>query len=409
MMIFWILLAVMTASVAAILLFPLMRGSKAGEDSRAGESAVYRDQLAELDRDRAVGLISAEEAEYARAEIGRRLIAVSSAGVAAAPRQTRGYRRAAELFVIVMLPLTGLCLYIMMGRPDLPSQPLQARLENPGNDMAILVAKAERHLAQNPDDGKGWDILAPIYFNTMRIADAETAYRNAIRLLGETPVRLDGLAETLMAASSGVVTNDARDALTRSLALEPENPRARFYIALGLEQAGKADEARAGFEAIASQSPADAPWMPLVNEHIAKNGGAQNGGAQKGGAETAAGENGGTPAAGSASAAPAPLGGPTQADVAAADQMNSGDRQQMIRGMVDSLDAKLTENPDNLDGWLRLVRSYMVLNDKDRAAAALQRGLAAFPADGEKGKQLVALARELGLPADATATQGTVQ
>ncbi|WP_112943715.1 MULTISPECIES: c-type cytochrome biogenesis protein CcmI [unclassified Rhizobium] len=388
-MTFWILLAVMTASVAALLLYPLLRGSKATGDSRAGETAVYRDQLAELDRDRAGGLISAEEAEYARAEIGRRLLAVSSAETSAAPKAGRGYRRAAEVFVLMLLPLTGLCLYIIMGRPDLPSQPLEARLENPGNDMAILVAKAERHLAENPDDGKGWDILAPIYFNTMRIADAETAYRNAIRLLGETAARLDGLAETLIAASSGVITDDARDVLTRSLKLEPENPRARFYIALGLEQAGKAEEARAGFEAIAKQSPPDAPWMPLVSEHIAKNGG--------------------TPAAGNAPTAAAALGGPTQADVAAADQMNSGDRQQMIRGMVDSLDAKLTENPDNLDGWLRLVRSYMVLNDKDRAAAALKRGLTAFPADGEKGKQLVALAHELGLPADAAATQGTMQ
>ncbi|WP_313760976.1 c-type cytochrome biogenesis protein CcmI, partial [Rhizobium sp.] len=239
-MTFWILLAVMTASVAALLLYPLLRGSKATGDSRAGETAVYRDQLAELDRDRAGGLISSEEAEYARAEIGRRLLAVSSADTAAAPKAGRGYRRAAEVFVLMLLPLTGLCLYIIMGRPDLPSQPLEARLENPGNDMAILVAKAERHLAENPDDGKGWDILAPIYFNTMRIADAETAYRNAIRLLGETAARLDGLAETLIAASSGVITDDARDVLTRSLKLEPENPRARFYIALGLEQAGKA-------------------------------------------------------------------------------------------------------------------------------------------------------------------------
>jgi cytochrome c-type biogenesis protein CcmH len=388
-MIFWILLAVMTAVVAALLLYPLLRGANAASDSREGEAAVYRDQLAELDRDRAGGLISPEEAEYARAEIGRRLIAVSGGAAPAERRQRPGYRRAAEIFVLLLLPVTGLCLYVMMGRPDLPSQPLEARLENPGNDMAILVAKAERHLAQSPDDGKGWDVLAPIYFSTMRIGDAEMAYRNAIRLLGETPARLDGLAETLMAASSGIVTDDARQLLTQSLKLEPENPRARFYLALGLEQAGKADEARAGFEEIAGQSPAGAPWMPLVNEHIAKNGGTPS-----------------APANGATTTGAAPLGGPTQSDVAAAEQMNSGDRQQMIRGMVDSLDAKLTENPDNLDGWLRLVRSYMVLNDKDHAMAALKRGLAAFPADGEKGKQLLALARELGLSAGATATDG---
>ncbi len=383
-MVFWILLAVMTAVVAALLLYPLLRGAKAAADSREGEVAVYRDQLAELDRDCLGGLISAEEAEYARAEIGRRLIAASSAVAPAERRQRLGYRRAAEIFVVLLLPVTGLCLYVMMGRPDLPARPLEARLENPGNDMAILVAKAERHLAESPDDGKGWDILAPIYFNTMRLSDAETAYRNAIRLLGETPARLDGLAETMIAAASGVITDDAQKILAQSLKLEPQNPRARFYLALGFEQAGKTPEARAGFEGIARQSPADAPWMPMVNEHIAKNGG--------------------TPATAAGAPAAAPLGGPTQADVAAAENMTSGDRQQMIKGMVDSLDAKLTENPDDLDGWLRLIRSYMVLNDKDRATAALKRGLVAFPADGEKGMQLIALAREVGL-----STEGMTQ
>jgi cytochrome c-type biogenesis protein CcmH len=383
-MVFWILLAVMTAVVAALLLYPLLRGAKAAADSREGEVAVYRDQLAELDRDCLGGLISAEEAEYARAEIGRRLIAASSAVAPAERRQRLGYRRAAEIFVVLLLPVTGLCLYVMMGRPDLPARPLEARLENPGNDMAILVAKAERHLAESPDDGKGWDILAPIYFNTMRLSDAETAYRNAIRLLGETPARLDGLAETMIAAASGVITDDAQKILAQSLKLEPQNPRARFYLALGFEQAGKTPEARAGFEDIARQSPVDAPWMPMVNEHIVKNGG--------------------TPATAAGAPAAAPLGGPTQADVAAAENMTSGDRQQMIKGMVDSLDAKLTENPDDLDGWLQLIRSYMVLNDKDRATAALKRGLVAFSADGEKGMQLLALAREVGL-----STEGMTQ
>jgi len=381
-MLFWILVAVLTAVVAAVLLYPLLRGAKAAEDSRAGEAAVYRDQLRELDRDLAGGLITAGEADYARAEIGRRLIAASADQPAQAPKQAR-HHRFSEAFVLLILPVLGLCLYLITGRPDLPSQPLQARLENPGNDMAILVTRAERHLAENPDDGKGWDVLAPIYFRTMRMDDAQAAYRNAIRLLGPSPARLDGLAETLMAVSDGVVTEDARQVLEQSLTLEPDNPRARYYIALGMEQAGRPDEARQAFEALAKQSPDDAPWLPLVNQHIAANGG-------------------GVPAGPGAN--PAAPGNPTQEDVAAAENMNAGDRQQMIRGMVESLDAKLSEDPNNFEGWIRLVRSYAVLNDKDRAAGALKRGLAAFPPPSEQSRQLLALASELGI-----ATEGSTQ
>ncbi|ANP84796.1 c-type cytochrome biogenesis protein CcmI [Rhizobium leguminosarum] len=378
-MLFWILVAALTAALAVILLYPLLRGAKAANNIRAGEAAVYRDQLRELDRDLNGGLITAEEADYARAEIGRRLIAVSADEPAETPKPAR-HHRFTEAFVLLVLPVLGLCLYLTTGRPDLPSQPLEARLENPGNDVAVLITKAERHLAEKPDDGKGWDVLAPIYFRTMRVNDAQVAYRNAIRLLGPSPVRLDGLAETLMAVSDGVVTEEARQVLEQSLTLEPDNPRARFYIALSMEQAGRPDEARQAFEALAKQSPADAPWLPLVNEHIAMNGGA------KSGANLAA------------------PGNPTQQDVAAAETMSAGDRQQMIRGMVESLDAKLSEEPNNFEGWVRLVRSYAVLNDKDRAAGALKRGLAAFPPPGEQGRQLLALARELGI-----ATEGATQ
>ncbi|MGO6972534.1 c-type cytochrome biogenesis protein CcmI [Rhizobium leguminosarum] len=392
-MLFWILVAALTAALAVILLYPLLRGAKAADNIRAGEAAVYRDQLRELDRDLNGGLITPEEADYARAEIGRRLIAVSADEPAETPKPAR-HHRFTEAFVLLVLPVLGLCLYLTTGRPDLPSQPLEARLENPGNDVAVLITKAERHLAEKPDDGKGWDVLAPIYFRTMRVNDAQVAYRNAIRLLGPSPVRLDGLAETLMAVSDGVVTEEARQVLEQSLTLEPDNPRARFYIALSMEQAGRPDEARQAFEALAKQSPADAPWLPLVNEHIAMNGGA------KSGADPAA--PGADPAA--PGAGPAAPGNPTQQDVAAAETMSAGDRQQMIRGMVESLDAKLNEDPNNFEGWVRLVRSYAVLNDKDRAAGALKRGLAAFPPPGEQGRQLLALARELGI-----ATEGATQ
>lgn len=256
----------MTAIVAAALLYPLSRRSEVLAPDNAGEIEVYRDQMKELDRDRAGGLISAEEAEYARAEIGRRLLAAAGKQGAGADGISKPsvLRKLAIGMVTVVPPAIGLCLYITLGSPGLPDQPLEARLENPGNDMNLLVAKAERHLAQNPNDGSGWDILAPIYFRTARLGDAELAYRNAIRLIGPNGARLSGLGETLVVANDGIVTEDARSAFEEAVRLEPGNVRARFYVGVAQEQAGKAAEAKATFEDIAKASPPDAPWMSTL-------------------------------------------------------------------------------------------------------------------------------------------------
>ncbi|KQO75238.1 c-type cytochrome biogenesis protein CcmI [Rhizobium sp. Leaf262] len=375
---FWIIIALLTAAVALVLTYPLMRSKGVSDTRREGEVAVYRDQLAELQRERQSGLIGETEAEYARAEIGRRLLAAASGkaqeSFQAAPRS---HSRLASI-VTVLLPLTGLCLYLYMGSPGMPDMPLAARLEKPGNDMNLLIAKAERHLAQNPDDGAGWDVLAPIYFKTMRLGDAEMAYRNAIRLQGENAPRLTGLAETLIAANDGVVVDDARSALEDAEKMSPGNPRARFYLALSLEQAGKTDEARDAFAALLKDSPEGAPWIPLVQAHLQNTGGA---------ADIAA-----------APKAQAP-GGPSAEDVAAASNMSSEDRQAMVAGMVESLDARLKENPDNFEGWMRLVRSYAMLKNDEKARQALADGLKAFPPAGEQGKQLLALAQQLGVNA----------
>ena len=396
-MVIWIVFAVITTAIIASLLHPLASGRVRFNDGAAAAGRVYRDQLLELDRELLANEIGCNEYEYARAETARRLFKASEQKQEECRRLPHPHRWL-RLAIAAFLPLASIGLYGLAGSPDMPSLPLQARLEDPGQDIAILVARTERHLASQPDDGRGWDVIAPIYLRAGRIADARSAYRNALRLLGPDIHRLGGLAEALMAEAQGSVDKETLDVLRQIVQLEPENPRARFYIALSSEQEGRRDEARQAFEALAKQSPPDAPWLPLVNQHIAMNGGAPV--AVNPGADPAA------PGAVSAAsgADPAAPGNPTQQDVAAAEIMNAGDRQQMIRGMVESLDAKLSEDPNNFEGWMRLVRSYAVLNDRDRAAGALKRGLAAFPPAGEQGRQLLALARELGI-----ATEGMAQ
>lgn len=366
-MLFWVLVSVLTAAVAVALLLPLMRAEAHTDIPQAYDVEVYRDQLAELQRDTANGLISGDEAEFARAEVARRLLAANEAVKAAAPVSARRANRIAQMAVIVFLPAAGLCLYLATGRPDLPDAPLAMRLANPGEDINILVAKAEQHLMQNPEDGAGWDILAPIYYREGRMEDAGAAYQNAIRILGPTPARLGGYAESLIALSGGLVTTEAQDALKQSLAIAPNDPRSEYYLALALKQQGKTAEARNAFEALVRASPKDAPWLPLVNTHLAALKGAP--------------------------------GDPTEADVAAAQTMDSGDRNAMIEGMVASLAEKLKQDPKNFEGWMRIVRSYAVLDRKVEAGEALRQGLQAFPAETEEGRNLLALANELGIDA----------
>jgi cytochrome c-type biogenesis protein CcmH len=379
-MLFWIVIAFLTFAVAASFLLPLIRsGGRAEVQARDGAMAVYRDQLQELERDKAAALITAQEAEYARTEIARRLLSTES-GAAISATQPSSRHIWAQGFVVVLVPLLGLGLYLALGSPGLPSQPLAARLAAPGNDINLLIAKAERHLMEKPDDGPGWDLLAPIYLRQNRIGDAQLAYQNAIRLGGETPERLNGLAEALVLQNDGVITDEARDLFQRSTVLKADNPRAQYYLALALEQSGKREEALVAFKTIAENSAADAPWMPLVARHIAQNGGA--------------------PINTNGNSGPAALGNPDAAAIAAARSMSDADRQKMIAGMVSSLDAKLQADPNNFEGWMRLVRSYVMLKDQTRALAALKSALKTFPAVSNEGKQLIDSAKTLGLPVD---------
>lgn len=400
-MLFWIISALLTVLVAVVLLSPLMRASARVSLYDEGEAAVYRDQLRELDRDKASGLISADDADYARAEIGRRLLAIAgraktggegadpaSEASAARPVGRRRYTFS-QAFILLCLPVIGLAGYLEIGSPGTLDAPLAARIENPGDDVDLLVAKVERHLAGNPEDGNGWNVLAPVYFRIGRLPDAELAFRNAIRILGPDAERMNGLGETLVLRNDGIVTDDAQMAFQAALKIEPNNPRADFYLALALEQSGRRAEALAAFQAIAAASPPTAPWMSLVNQHIAAN--------SAGVPLANASPQVAAPQQAPTAANPAAPGNPSADDIANAQQMSEADRGEMIRGMVASLDARLKEDPNNFEGWMRLVRSYAMLKDTDRAEVALKDGLKAFPADGAEGQQLIAMAKELGL------------
>lgn len=373
MMVFWLFLALLTIAASLAVLLPLARRPQAHVPAAAHDLEVYRDQLAEIDRDRQRGLIGDSEAEEARAEIGRRMIKLDAAGTAGS--RTSRLLPIVAAGAVLGVPLLSWGVYAMIGSPDLPAQPLAQRLEKDPRDNTLdeLVARAESHIRANPEDGRGWNVLAPIYLRMNRPADAVIAYRNAIRLLGSDPARETGLGEALFAEAGGIVTKEAADAFRRALeAGGNDNPRARFYLATALAQEGRLEEAVADLTALMGTLPQASPWRGVVGEALAR--------AQAGLDASVA-------------------RGPSRDDVEAAAQMNAADRTAMIETMVAGLDERLRDNPADAEGWRRLVRSYSVLGRKDDARQALERGLKALGPDSEAGQELRDFAGTLGLGA----------
>ena len=369
-MLFWVAAAALTILCVAAALAPFMRGTSRADAPADHDLEVYKDQLAEIDRDSAAGLIARDDAATARTEVARRILKVSAetGGGAAAPAVTLG--RMSALAVAVLLPVISWGAYSMLGAPEIPDQPIAAR-ENPGdNSIDALVAKAEAHLAKNPDDGRGWDVLAPIYARMGRYDAAVSAFSQAIKLNTPTAARESGLGEALTGAAGGKVSAQAKAAFSRALALDPKEPKARLFLAMGLVQEGRTSEAKAALEKQLAEAPADAPWRPVIVNALASLEKSSQGKIAK---------------------------GPSEAEMDAASQMSGEDRTAMIETMVAGLAERLKTNPDNMSDWQRLIRSYFVMGRKDEALKALENAQIAFKDDGAKQGEIRAFAKELGL------------
>jgi cytochrome c-type biogenesis protein CcmH len=289
------------------------------------------------------------------------------------------------IVVATLVPLLALGLYLLYGSPRLPDQPLAARLEDPSNsqNLAALVARVEARLREHPDEGEGWDVIAPVYLGAQRYQDAADAYNEAIRLLGPSAKRLSGQGQALVLANNGVVTEDAKSALTQAIALDPTLIEPRILIAIAKEQDGDFASAIADWRALIDKAPADAPWRQMVEQRIASDE-----------AHLAGKPLPGTPAP---AEAPPVAGGPSTSDVAAAQNMSPADRQAMIETMVQRLAARLDQDGSDLGGWLKLVKAYSVLDRKDDALKALARAKSQFTGNAQALQQLDQLAAELGL------------
>ncbi len=360
----FLIFAVLAAAVMLAVSWPVLRSRTAGPARAQYDEAVFRDQLAELERDKARGLIGGAEADAARNEIARRLLSVDRAEAAgAAPALARWTILAAAAFI----PVLSLALYLALGAPGRPDMPLKARLDNAiaNNDLVALMAKAEAHLAEKPDDLQGWEILAPLYRGTERYADAAKAYANILRLKGPDAELYAGYGEMLVLANAGLVPKEATQAFAEALKRDPKSRKARFYAGLALKQDGKTAEALALWQALLADTKPDDSWRSTLEGQIA-------------------------------SLSP---GAPALSDehVAAAENMNAQDREKMIRGMVDGLEQRLKAMPADLEGWQRLIKARAVLGEMDKARGAYVAAKEQFKADAQATAALTQSAKQLGI------------
>jgi cytochrome c-type biogenesis protein CcmH len=364
-MILWLLFALMTAMAILAVLWPLARSS--GMARSGSDLAVYRDQLEEIQRDRAAGQIGEVEAEAAKIEVSRRLIGAADAQATSLAPPPAGtvtwHRRLVAVIALVALPLGAGGLYLEVGSPGLPGQPLAARAAD-AQDQSIdhLLAQVEAHLEANPDDTRGWDVIAPVYLRLGRYDDAVKARRNLLRLAGDSAERESDLGEALVGTANGIVTAEARAAFDRAVALDAQDVKGRYFLGLAAEQDGRRADAVSIWRAMLTSAPAGAPWAGFVRGELARL-----------------------------------EGGPGPEDVAAASDLGPEQRMTMIRGMVEKLADRLHHDGSDLDGWLRLVRSYMVLGERDKARAAVDDARHALVSDPEKLRQIDELVKGLGL------------
>jgi cytochrome c-type biogenesis protein CcmH len=398
-MLLWVGFAVLTAMVVAVLLRPLLvvadaeaSSADAGGNVASGAAgAVYRDQLAEIEAERARGLIADAEAEAARVEIARRLLATAGTDARPATRvPAQGSLAAVTMILAAALPVVAIAAYLAIGAPGQPGVPHASRAASSSDTsrgVLQLVAKVEERLREHPEDGRGWDVIGPVYLRLGRYNEAVNAFQRSLRLNGDSPDRLAGLAESHVLANDGVVTELARTAYVSLQKLAPERMEPRFWLAVAAEQDGRFEDAAAAYAKLLSEGDETAAWRPTVIERWRM-------------ARTKLGQATDPPPAGKAVVAAAPAGKvPVLAkeDVDAAQSMAPDARQKMIEEMVAGLDKRLSENGRDLEGWQRLIRAYTVLGRRDDAQAALKRAQAALAQEPPSLEVLGALAKSLGL------------
>ena len=345
--------------------------------------AVYRDQLAEVDSDLARGILTETEAEAVRTEISRRLLdADRRAGTAGSGHEARAWP--AVGLVIALVIAGSFLLYSRMGAPGLSDLPMSARLAQldetartrPGQEEAEtaaraflptapepdaafldLMARLRSALADRPGDAQGLSLLAQNEARLGNYTAAREAQTRLVEVIGAEgdPEERVALLDLMVYAAGGYVSPEAEAVLRDILSVDPQNETTLYYAGLLAAQNGRPDQAFPVWRRLLETGTPDAPWMPVIRAEIAA-----------------------VAAAAGVAYTPPEQRGPTAADIEAAGEMSEGDRQEMIRGMVQGLSDRLATDGGPPEDWVRLITALGVLGENARARAIADEAVQVF-------------------------------
>lgn len=363
-MIFWVLALAMTAAAVMCVLLPLSRkGSVATGESRAD---FYKGQLWNLE------LQGDPADDEERTQIGRRLLAAqdqheSENGTAWSGRASL---IAVSLGALVFIPAFTAGMYLTFGTPGFEDV-RQVAGETPIEQQSVeqLVAAAEKQLDQNPDDLRGWTVVAGVYGRTGQFAKRVNALSQIIRLSKPSATMLAELGEARTLANNGIVSGKALAVLNEAVKLDPRNTKAHAYLLLAMEQEGRFDEALAGWRSLKASVSGQTVWVDRIGERVTS---LENRLAAR--SQTS----------------------PTRNRVSEAAELPKADRQAMIEGMVAGLAQKLEDEPDDIEGWLRLLRSYHVLGRREALDNTWKRSTSVFAEKTAERERLMTTVRGLG-------------
>ncbi len=404
-MTFWIISSLITIFCIASF-FILTRKSaaksdnnKTEKDKNAREDSLtkqyFKKSLAEIERDMEAGIISEEEAIAAKGEIAREILrlekenAVKNSWVDSENGKIKLLYIPNLTFIssLLLIPIIAFMLYNILGSPNLPSMPLALRTnpaeQNIGAEIDIeeAVKRVEEQLARTPDDARGWSIIAPVYMRLQRYDDAVNALRKLQTLLPPNADIETDLAEALVMANNGEVTKEAIDLLKSAAKRDPKHIRSRVYLASEAMRNGDYKEAIQIWQSLKQLASGSEEWLALVEEGLQE---AQANLAEQAGNNQQEGMGRNENSINEKQEEQTPP------------QNGTDSQAELIQQMVARLENRLNEEGGSIEEWTQLVRSFLVLGEKEKAQQAYNKAKLAYPKEEER-LEVDALAKQAGL------------